>query len=329
MNNEWLALTTEEALNPDRPICDPHHHLWDYPGSRYLLEELTADTRSGHNIVSTIYMECGSAYRRDGEASLRPVGETEFVEKIARRSANSPTKVAAAIIGFADLTLGEAVQPVLEAHLAASPHRFRGIRHAGGWHQDAAIRNSHTNPGPRLFMNEQFRAGMAVLDRMGLSFDGWFYHHQMKEFVDLAKAFPNVTMILDHFGGPLGIGPYRNQTERVFKEWQEDIAGLKDCPNVYFKLGGINMKINGYGWHKRDRPPGSAELAEKTAPWYHHCIELFGPERCMFESNFPVDGDSCSYNVLWNAFKRMAADYDESAKANLFQDTARRVYRCR
>lgn len=330
-NDEWLSQVQEGALDPERPICDPHHHLWDHPGNRYLLDELMGDVNGGgHNVVSTVFVECLSMYRADGPEEFGPVGETEFVQGIAAMSASGgygATRAASGIVGYANLALGDAVVPVLEAHIAASPNRFRGIRHAAGWHESPDIRNSHTNPPPGLYLDEQFRRGFAHLGRLGLPFDAWLYHPQLPELADLAGAFPNVTIVLDHFGGPLGIGPYAGQLDAVFEEWRRDIAEVASCPNVVAKLGGINMPLNGFGWDKRERPPTSEELAEATGWYYLHTIDLFGPQRCMFESNFPVDRASCSYGVLWNAFKRLVAGFREDEKAAMFHDTAARVYR--
>ncbi len=342
LNDEWLALASEETLEPELPILDPHHHFWDHgaaPGaafrreqvaSRYLLDELLADIASGHNVVATVFIECASMYRAGGPAELRPVGETEFVNGIAAMSASGdygPARVAAGIVGMADLTLGDRVAAVLEAHIAAGGGRFRGIRHAASWDPHEEIRNSHTSPSRELFLDETFRAGFACLAPLELSFEGWCYHPQIPELTALARAFPETTIILDHFGGPLGIGPYEGTREANLPQWRLDVAELSRCPNVVAKLGGINMKVNGFAWHKRDRPPGSEELAAATRVYYDHCLEVFGPKRCLFESNFPVDKVSCSYNVLWNTFKRIAAGCSAAEKAQLFHDTAARVYR--
>jgi len=327
---EWLAQVQEEVIDPDRPICDPHHHLWDHPGSRYLIDELAGDIGSGHNVVSTVFIECASMYRASGPEAFRPVGETEFVQGIAAMSASGgygTTRVASGIVAYANLALGDDVVPVLEAHMAASPNRLRGIRHATGWDESPAVRNSHTNPPRGLMSDASFRRGFSHLARLGLSFDAWLYHPQIPELTDLARAFPEVTIILDHFGGPLGIGPYVGRQAEVFEDWKRGIAELASLPNVVAKLGGINMPLNGFGWHKRERPATSAELVEKTRHYYLHTIELFGPDRCMFESNFPVDKASCSYAVLWNAFKRMVSDFPEGEQAAMFHDTAARVYR--
>ena len=328
--HDWLAQVREEILEPERPICDPHHHLWDHPGSRYLLDELMEDVKSGHNVVSTVFVECASMYRAEGPEAMRPVGETEFVQGVAAMSASGgygATRVASGIVGFADLSLGDAVQPVLEAHIAASPNRFRGIRHAAGWHASPDIRNSHTNPPRGLFMDAGFRRGFAHLARLGLTFDAWLYHPQIPELTDLARAFPDTTVVLDHFGGPLGIGPYESHGDEVFDEWKRSIDELARLPNVVAKLGGLNMPLNGFGWHKKASPPTSEELAAATGHYYLHTIERFGPDRCMFESNFPVDRASCSYAVLWNTFKRLVAGFPDDEKAAMFHDTAARVYR--
>jgi predicted TIM-barrel fold metal-dependent hydrolase len=326
----WLAQLTEAALEPELPIVDPHHHLWDHPGSRYMLDEIIRDTSSGHRVLATVFVECMSMYRADGAESTRPVGETEFVNGIAAQSASGQygeTRIAAGIVGFADLTLGEAVVPVLEAHIAAAPTRFRGIRHAGGFDASPEVRNSHTNPPADLYESAKFREGFAALSALGLSFEAWQYHPQMPAVIELAKAFPDTTIVLDHFGGPLGIGPYENRRAEIFVEWKKHIEELARCANVVAKIGGINMPVNGFGWHHRPTPPTSDELVAATRDYYLHTIDKFGPRRCMFQSNFPVDRVSCSYVVLWNAFKKIAAGFTTDEKAQLFHRTAAEVYR--
>ena len=333
-NEDWLNLNPEKALEPDLPICDPHHHLWDfrtdYVDYRYLLDDLLADISGGHNIVSTVFIECRAMYRADESDPLRMVGETEFVNGIAAMSASGqygPIRVAAGIVGRADLALGDAVSDILEAHIVAGCGRFRGIRHAVSWDKHDDIRNAHTEPPQGLLGDPKFRQGFARLARLNLSFEGWLYHTQILELADLARAFPDTTIILNHFGGPLGIGPYAGKRDQMLVQWRRDIAELARCENVVAKLGGINMKVNGFGWHDLDAPPTSAVLVEATRPYYDHCIEHFGADRCLFESNFPVDKVSCSYTVLWNAFKRIAEGFSADEKAKLFHDTAARVYR--
>jgi predicted TIM-barrel fold metal-dependent hydrolase len=332
IKEEWLALYHEPILEPELQIIDPHHHLWDFPRHRYLLHDLLADTGSGHAILKTVFIECTACWRADGPPELRPVGETEFVNGIAAMSASGaygPTRVAAGIVGLADLTLGARVAEVLEAHIRAGGERFCGIRHAAGWQDKTPeVHNSHTNPPPHLYRDHaKFREGFAVLGRMGLTFDAWLYHPQLPDLIDLACAFPDQPIVLDHVGGPLGLGWYADQRHEILAEWRKDIRELARAPNVVVKLGGLGMRINGFAFHKRPGPPSSEELAEAWRPYIETCIEAFGPSRCMFESNFPVDKISGSYATYWNAFKRLAAHASADEKAALFRDTARRFYR--
>ncbi len=328
-NQAWLDQWREPVIDPDQLICDPHHHLWDHVTHRYLLDEFKQDLDSGHRVVSTVFVECASMYNVDAAVALAPVGETEFVNGVAAMSASGAYgtgRIAAGIVGFADLMLGREVAAVLDAHMGASS-RFRGIRHATGWHESQSIRNSHSNPVAGQMGDSTFREGFAELAPRGLSFDAWFYHPQLKELIDLADAFPNTQIILDHFGGPLGVGPYEGKAAAVFEVWRKDMMILAKRPNVAVKLGGLVMPINGFGLHKRRKPPTSDELKALTGDYYRCAIEEFGPERCMFESNFPVDRQSCSYLVLWNTFKKLVKDASPDEKASLFHDTATRIYR--
>lgn len=330
LRNDWLDQVREDIIEPGLPIVDAHHHLWDYPDHRYMLDQLLADTGSGHNVVATVFVECAAMYRADGPQHMRPVGETEFVNGIAAQSASGqygPTRVAAGIVAHADLMLGDAVDEVLQAHCEAAPQRMRGIRHAAGWDAHEDVANSHSNPPQGMLGSAQFRRGFARLAKHNLSYDAWLFHPQIAELTDLARAFPDTTIVLDHFGGPLGNGPYQGQREAIFKQWRQDVAELASCPNVVAKLGGLAMAVNGYGWHHRELPPSSLELADAYKAWYLHAIECFGPERCLFESNFPVDRVSCSYPVLWNAFKRITTHFSAAEKAAMFHGTAARVYR--
>ena len=332
-NDEWLAIIEEETLEPDLPICDPHHHLWEFRHDRveprYLMDEFQKDLGSGHNIVSTVFIECRAMYRNFGPEALRFIGETEFVNGVAAMSASGlygPTKVASGIVGSAELMMGAATGETLDAHIAAGGGRFRGIRRSATWDPDPNVRNSRTDAMPELLADPKFREGFAELDSRNLTFEAWVYHHQIPEVTDLARAFPGVTIILDHLGGPLGVETYRGKRDDCFEQWTADITELSRCENVMAKIGGINMDINGFFWHENPKPPTSQKLNEATRKWYEHTIEQFGVNRCMFESNFPVDKQSCSYNVLWNSFKRLAADYSIDEKAALFHDTATRVY---
>ena len=328
----WLAQNVEDPLEPGLPICDPHHHFWDRAGDRYLLDQLAQDLGGGHNgghkIEQTVFIECGSMYRARGPEELRSVGETEFVQGIAAQSASGqygPTVVAAGIVANADLMLGAAVAPVLEAHLAASS-RFRGIRFACSWDADSEISPS-MGPAPGMLLDARFREGFACLQKLGLSFDALVYHTQLGELADLAAAFPNATIILNHIGRPLGTGLYAARREEVFADWKQGIAAVASCANVVVKLGGFGNLISGYDWHQRPVPPDSAELAQTITPWLMFCIELFGPQRCMFESNFPVDKASYAYTTVWNAFKRASRDFSTAERAALFQGTAVKTYR--
>ena len=327
----WLAKQAKEPiLEPDLPIVDPHHHLWDHANHRYLLDELLADTGSGHNITATVYIDCRSMYRADGPAEMKPVGETEFANGVAAMSASGlygPTRACAGIVSFVDMTLGARARAVLEAHVAAGDGRFRGIRHAGGWDPSPDVRNSHTNPPKDLYAQANYREGVAQLGALGLTYEAWQYHPQLKEVTALARAVPQTTMILNHCGGPLGIGPYASKKDEVFANWKADMAELGKCPNVVVKLGGLGMDIGMFGHMHRPVPPTSRDIADAWKPWIETCIEAFGADRCMFESNFPVDKLSTGYAVLYNAFKLMAAGASGSEKAALFRDTARRVYR--
>ena len=319
--------TNEAPLEPDLLICDPHHHLRERPNDRYFLEEFVHDTNTGHNIASTVCVENRAKYRREGPEALKPVGETEFFDSVAAQAAadsNISTLVAAAIVGHADLRLGDRVMPVLEAHLAASPDRFRGIRHSTTWD---ASENIRSDAPAGLLSDSAFRCGFACLQGCGLSFDAWLYHPQLPELVDLARAFPNVMIVLDHIGGPLGVGPYKGKRDEIFGVWSVGIAALSTCPNVAVKLGGVGSTRSGYDWHERAVRPHSVELANAMAPYFDFCLEKFGVHRCMFESNFPVDKASYSYVAIWNAFKRITQSYSLDERKALFHETAARAYR--
>jgi predicted TIM-barrel fold metal-dependent hydrolase len=335
-NDDWLARRpAEDILEPDLPIVDPHHHLWDRKHHRYLLDELLADTRSGHRIVATVFIDCMAFYRADGPVALRPVGETEYANGVAAMCASGyygEVRACAGIVGHADLTLGAAVAEVLAAHINAgggTGGRFKGIRHAGGWDASPMIQNSHTKPPRGLYADARFREGFAQLAPLGLSFEAWQYHPQLAEVTALAQAFPDTAIILNHVGGPLGVGPYGDpgRGDQNFAQWQRDMAALAECPNVSVKLGGLGMRIGPIQHFTRPDPPTSTEVADAWRPWIDRCIALFGVERCMFESNFPVDKTSASYAVLWNAFKRLAAGASAAEKTALFSGTASRVYR--
>jgi predicted TIM-barrel fold metal-dependent hydrolase len=324
----WLARTSEPIIEPELQICDAHHHLWEYPNNRYLMNEALADFSAGHRVVKTVYVECLQHYWASGAVELRAVGETEHIDALSRptQQADEACRVAAGIVGFADLRLGEDVLPILEMHCESST-RFRGIRYATACHSSDKIHNSHTNPPPQLLSDRKFLDGFATLESLNLSFDAWLYHTQLDELVALAKAFPNIKIILNHVGGPLGLGPYRGCRAEVFEAWRAGLTAIADCDNVFVKLGGLNMSIAGFNWQKQPAPPTSIDLAEAITPYFNTCIELFGAQRCMLESNFPVDRVAGSYAVLWNAYKHATARYTDAERASLFYQTAVDVYR--
>ncbi len=331
----WLARQAPEPiLDPALPIVDAHHHLWQRAGHRYLLDELLTDTASGHHISATVFVDCMAFYRAGGPAALRCVGETEFANGVAAMSASGvydpvfgPTRACAAIVGHADLTRGAAAADVLTAHIQAGNGRFKGIRHAGGWDASPDIRNSHTHPPAGLYADATFRQGFALLAPLGLSFEAWQYHPQLPDVIALAQAFPDTSIILNHVGGPLGVGPYAGQAEATFAQWRQHLQALARCPNVTVKLGGLGMRIGLFDHFAQPVPPSSQQIADAWRPWIETPIEAFGAGRCMFESNFPVDKISSGYAVLWNAFKRLAAGASADDKTALFSGTASRVYR--
>ena len=326
----WWAQRKEEILEPALEIVDPHHHLWDRDGHRYLLDELLADTGSGHNIVQSVFIECGSMYRADGPTEMKPVGEIEFVNGTAAMSASGQfgkSRLCAGIVGHADLRLGDGVARVLEAQIAAGDGRFRGIRHSITWDTSNVFSRGRTNSPKGQMADATWRAGFARLAPLKMTFEAWLYHTQLMELADLARAFPQTTIILNHVGGPLGIGPYKGKEAETFAQWKAGIGELGKCQNVVIKLGGLGMTFGMFDFHTRETPPSSADLASAYKPYIDTCITAFGVDRGMFQSNFPPDGASSSYPILWNAFKRLAANSSADEKAKLFSGTAKRVYR--
>jgi predicted TIM-barrel fold metal-dependent hydrolase len=327
---DWLALRKEDIIDPARPIVDPHHHLWDRGGQRYLIEEMVDDIGSGHNIVATVYVDCRSMYRAKGEEAFRPVGEVEFANGIAAMSASGgygSAAICAGIVSHVNLLLGESARPVLEAEIAAGGGRFRGIRHSSPWDADADVAGIYAMRPKGLLLDSVFRKGFACLAPLGLSFDAWLFHPQIGELADLARAFPDTRIVLDHCGGPIGVGSYASRRDEIFAVWKASIREIAQCPNVVVKLGGLAMRLLGYDFHERPMPPSSEQLAAAWRPYIETCIEAFGPERAMFESNFPPDKGQCSYQVIFNAFKRLAAHYSEAEKTALFSKTAADFYR--
>ncbi len=338
----------EAILDPDLPIVDPHHHLWDfrsYPAPdgvvhgfraaiadarRYLLDELRADVGGGHNVKATVFVECGAFYKADGPEPMRVIGETEFVNGVAAMSASGlfgDLRACAGIVGRADLQLGESVTPVLEAHIAAGGGRFRGIRNSASFEADKEVLGPLNRVEAGLYVSDAFRKGFARLAPLGLTFDAWLLEPQLPDVIDLARAFPEQTIILDHVGTPLGLASYKDRLAERFPIWRDNIRELAKSPKVVVKLGGLAMAFCNFPSFLAEPRAPSEQLAAEWGPYIETCIEAFGPERCMFESNFPVDMGSCTYVTLWNAFKRIAKGYSSDEKSALFSGTATKVYR--
>lgn len=328
----WLAQVREPILDPELPIVDAHHHLWALPHDRYLLPEFLADLKpagEGHNVVATVFAECGAMYRQGGPAHLRSLGEVEFANGIGAQAASGafgPAQVCAVMFGSVDLALGEAAGEVLDLHVARAPERYRGVRPIVCADPHGAL-DPWPNSPEGLMSSGPFRAGARELARRGLTLDLWLFHHQIGEATALARALPDLTVILDHIGTPLGIGWYAGRQAEVFAHWKGLLAELATCPNVVVKLGGLNMHFNGFDWHERPLPPTSDELVGANRDCYLTAIDLFGPDRCLFESNFPMDKRSVGYDVLWNAHKKMAAGFTAAERTAMFSRVASRVYR--
>ena len=327
---DWLALRKEEILDPARPIVDPHHHLWDRGGQRYLIEEMAQDIASGHNILATVYVEARSMYRAGGPEALRPVGEVEFANGVAAMSASGgygAAQINAGIVSHVNLLLGDRAKPVLEAEIVAGNGRFRGIRHSSAWDAEPEVAGMYATRPKGLLLDPTFRKGFACLAPLGLSFDAWLFHPQIGELADLARAFPDTKIVLDHCEGPVGRGRFAGKREETFAVWKASIQEIAKSGNVVVKLGGLAMCLLGYDFHLRPNPPSSEQCAAAWRPYIETCIEAFGPNRAMFESNFPPDKGQCSYQVIFNAFKRLAAQYSETEKTALFSKTATDFYR--
>lgn len=326
---EWIGQCHEPALDPDLPIVDPHHHLWDDERGRYQLDEFFQEiASSGHNVVATVYAQFKAMYRVDGPESLHPVGEVEFANGLAAVSASGrhgKIRLCEGIIGHADMLLGDKVRSVLEALVAAGNGRLSGIRHGAQW-DDGVVAHGKVFPPRYMLLDPQFSRAFAHLAPLGLSFDAWMFYSQLPDLMDLLRKFPNTTVVLDHVGGALGLPPHIDR-DHVFSIWRQNIRELSRFPNLNVKLGGLGMPYTGWYYHLADKPPGSESLAVDWRPYIETCIEAFGPQRCMFESNFPMDKQSCSYAVLWNAFKRITLGCSAHEKAALYHDTAVRVYR--
>lgn len=333
---DWLATRQEEAIDPDRPIVDAHHHLFDRPGWRYLLDDYVADTTTGHNLRASVYVQSRAMLRKHGPDDMKPVGETEFANGVAAMSASGAygdARICAGIVGYADLRKGAAVRPLLEAHIAAAGGpawdggRFRGIRHIAVWDTDRAMMNPAYPTTEDMLDRDAFRSGFAELAPLGLTFDAWLLFHQIPSLTRLARTFPETQIVVDHCGGIAGTGPYAGKRDDTFSIWSVALKKLATCTNVFMKLGGLGSRLPGFGFEEKPQAPSSTELADAWRPWMRTAIETFGADRCMFESNFPMDKGSMSWLVGWNAMKRIAADLSSTEKDDLFWRTATRFYR--
>lgn len=332
-NEAWLARATPEpALEPQLPIVDPHLHFWHHKsGYRYFVEEFAKDVAEcGHNIEGTVFIECNAMYRAHGPEHLKPVGETEFaVGMAAMADSGKYTKArgAAAIVAFTDLTLGDRLQEVLDAHLDAANGRLRGIRQRAKWDADPVIAGPVRAGKPGLFGEAEFRKGLKRLTAMNLSFDLSIFHTQLPDVISLAQAQPDANLVVIHSASPLGYASYAGKDKQVLADWRAGMRELAKCPNVSVKMGGLLMCLGNFDFSKADAPPSSQQLADLWRPYIEGCVELFGAERCMASSNFPVEKAGVTYNVIWNTFKRLTAGCSVDEKRHIFSETAKRVYR--
>ena len=350
-SSQFGTSSAEPVIEPELPIVDAHHHLWFLTEralaalegadnvinrdiapecrrhARYLFDELMADLKSGHNVRATVFVEAHSMYRASGPEAMRSVGEVEFVNGIAAMAASGifgDVKACAGILGNVDLRTGDAAEEILRAHVQAGGGRYRGIRTVAAYDADFTIAGSGVS---HLLLRQDFRAGFGLLRQLDLAFDVFILEPQLPELIDLAQAFPDTQIVLEHVGGPVGVGRYSGQREARFPIWRENIRTLSTCDNVCVKLGGLGLPLAAFKSFASLPPATSQELATEWRPYIETCIDAFGADRCMFESNFPVDSAACTYPVLWNAFKRLAAGASEEEKAALFGGTATRIYR--
>lgn len=329
IDNDWLKKTKEEIIEPSIEIIDPHHHLWDIPRPRYLIDEYALDVSSGHNVIGSVFVECNAMYQKGGERKWQSLGETQFAAGAAAMYESGyygNTNLVKGIVGYVDLRLGRAVEEVLAKHIEVSNHRLKGIRNMTAWHADPNLASTSVEHPHDLFVQDGFDEGLEVLSEMNLPLDVFMYHTQLDDLLQLAYKHSNTIIVLNHYGCPIGIGPFAERQKEVFEHWSSSMAKLAEMENIRVKLGGLGMRVNGFNFHTRERAPTSEELATVWQPYFNKVIELFGPSRCMFESNFPVDKGYCSYHVLWNAFKRMSKSLTKDERNYLFKSTANNTY---
>lgn len=326
----WLSKAEpERLLDPALPIIDTHFHLSAFDGHPYFLEAFAGDIlASGHNIEAAVFVECGTAYDSDGPEHLRPVGETRYVAATAKRKIDGlSTRIAPAIVAHADLTLGDRTHEALDAHVSAAEGRMRGIRHRAKWDADPRVKGKYSADQPHLYLSPEFGKGMDALASRGLSFDASIYHPQIPDVTALARAHPDVDIILIHCGSPVGHSSYAGREKENHANWLASMKELATCPNAYVKLGGVLMNLANFDFLKAAAPPTSVQLADLWKPYIEPCIELFGAERCMVSSNFPVEKAGFGYRTVWNMFKHVTAGCSASEKDMIFSGTAKQVYR--
>ena len=334
VRQEWLNQHIEDPILPNFPIIDPHHHLWDVGFGRYYIEELLEDINSsGHNIEATVYIMSSSntkIYAKDGLEEFKPLTEIEFATSEGKRADLIPdnkVKVNASIVGSVDLTFGSKLEPVLEKAINISEGRLKGIRMLLASHSDPRISSGAVKSDLGLMLHPNFIDGAKCIQNADLSLDFWIYHTQLNEMEKIARALPDLTIILNHVGGPIHLGEYEGKQAVTHREWRSAMIRLSRIPNINVKLGGLGMAVNGAKFHNGKIPPNSVQLSDVWKPWIYETIDMFGFDRCMFESNFPVDKGSCSYGTLWNAFKILATDMSDDEKNKLFSKNAARIYK--
>jgi L-fuconolactonase len=327
----WQGPFTEDVIDPDLPIVDAHHHLQEDSRGRYLFEESVADMATGHNFVATVHVQARSMLRSTGPAHLRDIGEIEFARGVAAMAATGlygGVRICEGIVGWADLRLDPGkVAEILDASEEAAGGRFRGIRQIAPWVDGELAKSMPLNAPEGLLRDPDFRLGFAEFARRGHSFDAWLFHPQLDDVALLADAFSDTPIILNHLGGRLGIGQYASRFEEEYARWKAAIRDLARRPNVFVKVGGLGMLYGGFDFHTRSRAPTSEDLAKAWGPFIREAIDAFGPSRAMMESNFPVDSQTASFPVIWNALKRATLNYTASERAMMFHGAAQRVYR--
>ncbi|WP_343617138.1 amidohydrolase family protein [Novosphingobium sp.] len=328
VREDWLALNVEPALDPELPIIDCHHHLWDRPDGTYLYPELLSDIKSGHRIAGTVFVQCRSMYRKNGPLALRPLGEVEFVNGVAAMAASGiygETLACGGIVGCADMTLAAEIAPILD-RMQQHTDRLKGIRFPVAFHNDPAVQSTPVAPPEGLLQSPSFIRSSQILAQRELTLDVWAYQTQLHEIVQLSLSVPDLTIVVDHCGGPIRVGGYRDRPREAFDAWRAGIEAVASRPNIRMKLGGLGMKVNGFDLHLLPEPPTSDHLSQIWQPYIDFCIEAFGVTRCMFESNFPVDKGMVGYANLWNGYKRIAASRTAQERHALFFETARQTY---